>query len=49
MKLGDTYTTTEKIAADTGNTESKKITLSTDTYALGEILEKILYKLEKLR
>ncbi|MCK9371378.1 hypothetical protein M0R04_15800 [Candidatus Dojkabacteria bacterium] len=51
MSFNDKYTTTEKIAADktTEKTEEAKTTLSNDAYALGEMVECLKDKIEKLR
>ena len=42
------YTTAEKKAADTKGTEANKTILSNDAFAVSELLQRIIIKLNKL-
>jgi hypothetical protein len=47
MKLTDKYTTKELIAADKEAVEIKKISISSDTFAVCEMIDKLTKTLEK--
>jgi len=49
MEFKLAYTTAEKVSADKEGIEIKKTILSNDAFALGELMELILNKLEHLR
>lgn len=49
MNFTEKYTTAEKIAADKEGKEEKKTSLSNDAFAIGEMLNAVIHKLEQLR
>jgi len=49
MRNIDKYTTTEKIAEDKGDEESKKIMISTETYAVCELLNDLGIKINNFK
>jgi len=49
MEFKEAYTTIEKIAADKDNIENKKTTLSNDAFAIGEIIQSLISKIEHTR
>ena len=49
MVFKDDYTTQDKISADKEDKEVKKTLITNDAFAIGEVVEQLLFKLESLR
>ena len=49
MELQDKYTTAVLIAADLSGKEAKKIEISSEAYAMGEMIQKLITKIEQAR
>jgi hypothetical protein len=49
MGLSDKYTTAAKIAANKNGIEEKKELLSSDAYAIGEMIDVLISKIEHVR
>ena len=47
MNFTEKYTTADIILKDKTDTENKKIQLSNDAYAIGEVLEKLFRKIDQ--
>ena len=49
ITFADVYTTSEKISADKAGIEGKKTILSNDAFAIAELIEKLMQKIEHTR
>ena len=49
MKFSEQYTTSEKITADKEGIEEKKTILTNDAFAIGDIIQALINKIEHAR